>query len=157
MYVYLELFEQFLKNKSIQEGLSGFSKQVGSLTRFFKSQILQKSTICDVLHNLIAFVQFQKRGKHIWRTVFHVFKIVQMVPNRAKHHICFLVISELKSLIKYKVSHILQNCDRVFFEVFKRQAKVDFRGLYEYMRSYFVLRKLIFIIKHSVWYLFAQI
>ena len=73
MYVYLELFEQFLKNKSIQEGLSGFSKQVGSLTRFFKSQILQKSTICDVLHNLIAFVKFQKRGKHLWRTVFHVF------------------------------------------------------------------------------------
>ena len=56
--------------------------------------------ICDVLRDLVPFVQFKKREKHPWRSatfcnksntssisVFHMFKIVQMVPNRAKHHI----------------------------------------------------------------------
>ena len=47
---------------------------------------------------LVPFVQFKKREKHPWRSVtfskvagfyhvFQVFKIIQMVPNRAKHHI----------------------------------------------------------------------
>ena len=84
MYVYLELFEQFLKNKSIQEGLSGFSKQVGSLTRFFKSQILQKSTICDVLHNLIAFVNFKNAENTyggLFSTFFKLYKWYQIAQN----------------------------------------------------------------------------
>ena len=29
----------------------------------------------------VPFGQFKKREKHPWRSVFHVFKIVQMVPN----------------------------------------------------------------------------
>ena len=44
------------------------------------------------MRDLVLFVQFQKREKHPWRSVifssmyvFHFFKIVQMVPNRAKH------------------------------------------------------------------------
>ena len=58
--------------------------------------------IRDALHDLVPFIQFQKREKHPWRTVtfikafnftksntapwvfFMFFKIVQMVPNRAK-------------------------------------------------------------------------
>ena len=54
--------------------------------------------IWDALHDLVPFVRFKKnREKHPWRSVmfskvadfsvFHVFKIVQMVPNHAKHHI----------------------------------------------------------------------
>ena len=37
-----KLLEQFVRNKSIHEGLSGFLKQVGSLTRFFRLQRSQK-------------------------------------------------------------------------------------------------------------------
>ena len=57
------------------------------------------SKFCDVLHDLVPFVKFKKREMHAWRSVtfglvkvtlphgyFHVFKIVQMVPNCAKHH-----------------------------------------------------------------------
>ena len=36
--------------------------------------------ICDVLRDLVPFVQFKKREKHPWRSV-----ILQMVPN-ATHH-----------------------------------------------------------------------
>ena len=52
---------------------------------------------CDALRNMLRVVQFKKREKHPWRSltqsnlkyhssmsVFHVFEIVQMVPNRAK-------------------------------------------------------------------------
>ena len=43
------------------------------------------------LRDLVTFVQFKKLEKHPWRSdtfsssigVFHVFKIVQMLPNRA--------------------------------------------------------------------------
>ena len=57
--------------------------------------------ICDALHDLFSFVQFKKLEKHPWRSVtfslqlskeyhsfmvvFKVFKIVQMLPNCAKH------------------------------------------------------------------------
>ena len=30
--------------------------------------------------------------------VFHVFKIVYMVPNRAKHHICYLKTKKIERL-----------------------------------------------------------
>ena len=51
--------------------------------------------ICDVL---LPYVQFKNREKHPWRIFtfskvvlphgcFYVFQIVQMLPNRAKHHI----------------------------------------------------------------------
>ena len=52
--------------------------------------------ICDALRDLVPFAQFEKREKHPWRSVnfshssmgvFHDFQIVQMVPNRATHHI----------------------------------------------------------------------
>ena len=57
--------------------------------------------VCDALRDLVPFVQFKKHEKHEWRIVkpatllkvrllhgfFHIFKIVQMVPNRAKGHI----------------------------------------------------------------------
>ena len=55
------------------------------------------SQSCDALHNLLPFVQYKKRKKHLWRSdtvsyhstmgVFHVFKIVQMAPHRTKHFI----------------------------------------------------------------------
>ena len=32
-----------------------------------------KNYICDALHDLVPFVQFQKREKHPWRSVFHAF------------------------------------------------------------------------------------
>ena len=41
----------------------------------------------------ISFAQFQERKKHLWMSntppwlFFTFFKIIQMVPNRAKHHI----------------------------------------------------------------------
>ena len=51
----------------------------------------------DALRGLVSFLQFKKREKHPWRSVtlikvnssmgvFHVFKILQMVPNRAKYN-----------------------------------------------------------------------
>ena len=39
--------------------------------------------ICGALRDLVPFVQFKKSEKHPWRSV----KVVQMVPNRATHHI----------------------------------------------------------------------
>ena len=61
-------------------------------------------SILDALRGLVPFLQFKKREKHSWRSVtfskvaecfsrfssigvFYVFKVVQMVPNRAKHRI----------------------------------------------------------------------
>ena len=60
---------------------------------------------------LVPFLQFKKREKHPWKSVtfsevagfslqalhstmgvFHVFKIVQKVPNRVKHHKCRKII-----------------------------------------------------------------
>ena len=44
---------------------------------------------CDVLQKLVPFVQFKKREKHPKQHstmgVFHVYKIVQMVPTQAKY------------------------------------------------------------------------
>ena len=60
----------------------------------------------DALRDLVPFVQSKRREKHLGRSVtfskvakfatlqkltlfsgcLHVFKIIQMVPNRAKHH-----------------------------------------------------------------------
>ena len=41
--------------------------------------------ICDVLHDLVPFVQFKKREKHPWRSIN--FSKVAGLPNRATHHI----------------------------------------------------------------------
>ena len=38
--------------------------------------------ISDVLHDLVPFTQFRKREKHPWKSV-----IVQIVTNRARHHL----------------------------------------------------------------------
>ena len=68
-----------------------------------------KNNNCGALRKLVPFVQFKKREKHPRRSVsfskvgsfslqlyqkyhfsmavFHVFKIVKMVPNCATHHI----------------------------------------------------------------------
>ena len=43
--------------------------------------------IRDALRDLVPLVQFKKREKHSSICVFHVFKIVQIVPKRAEHHI----------------------------------------------------------------------
>ena len=53
-------------------------KQV-SLFYFF---CLSSVNVCDALQDLESFLQFKKREKH--PLVFHVLKIVQTVPNRAK-------------------------------------------------------------------------
>ena len=64
---------------------------------------------CGVLRDLVPYEQFKEREKHPWRIVtfskvaglacnftksntsymgiFHVFQVVQMVQNRATHHI----------------------------------------------------------------------
>ena len=54
----------------------------------------RSSTICDVLRDLVPFLQFKKRKKHSWKSVntppwvfFMFFIIVQMVPNRATNDI----------------------------------------------------------------------
>ena len=68
--------------------------------------------ICDALRDLIPFVQFKKRERVLllvkfkalasiftksntppWG-VFHVFKIVQMIPNRATHNIYSFAFSK---------------------------------------------------------------
>ena len=36
--------------------------------------------------DLVPSVQFKKREEHSSMGIFQVFKILQMVPNRAKHH-----------------------------------------------------------------------
>ena len=44
---------------------------------------------CDALSDLVSFVQFEKRGKHPWRSV-NFSKVagfsLQMVPNRTTNH-----------------------------------------------------------------------
>ena len=75
------------------------------LWRILILSIVREIYICGALRDLVLFVQFEKRKKHPWRSVnfskiaglklalllgvFHVFKIVQMVPNRAMDHISF--------------------------------------------------------------------
>ena len=53
---------------------------------------------CDALRDLVPILQIKEREKHPWRSVifskianssmgvFHVFRIVQMAPNRARYH-----------------------------------------------------------------------
>ena len=55
--------------------------------RYYCSWIFK--TICVALRDFVPFVQFKKCEKHSSIGVFHVFKIVQMVSNRAKHPICY--------------------------------------------------------------------
>ena len=46
--------------------------------------------ICDALHDLVPFAQFKKREKQPGRSVTFsklAGYIVQIVPNRARHHI----------------------------------------------------------------------
>ena len=48
---------------------------------------------CGAMRDLVLlFIQFKKHEKHPWRSVFHVFQIVQMLPNRATHHICLKML-----------------------------------------------------------------
>ena len=46
-----------------------------------RSPNLSRDNICFALRDFVPFAQFKKR-------VLHVFYIIQMVPNHAKHHIC---------------------------------------------------------------------
>ena len=42
---------------------------------------------CDALRDLVPFIQFKKREKNMkecYSSVFQIFKIAQMVPNRTK-------------------------------------------------------------------------
>ena len=70
-------------------------------------------SICDILHDLVPFVQFKKCEKRSWRSitssmgVFHVFQIIQMEPNRAKHHILCLVVSDSSMLLKNILSNLI--------------------------------------------------
>ena len=56
------------------------------LSTIFQFSRIDSKFGCDVLCDLVPFVQIKKREKHSSTDVFHVFKIVQMVPNCAKHH-----------------------------------------------------------------------
>ena len=49
----------------------------------------KQSLICDALRDLVTFVQCKKREKHPWRSVnfSKVLIFVQMLPDRATHHI----------------------------------------------------------------------
>ena len=79
IFIYLLRMESFHK-----ESIDCFSSL---------SPSLEQGVICDVLRYLVPFLQFKKREKHPWRSVtfsmdvFHVFKIVHTIPNRATHHI----------------------------------------------------------------------
>ena len=57
-------------------------------------------SMCDALHDLVPFVQWRlkrdevtvcnlAKKEHSSKSVIYVFKIVHMVPNRAKRHILF--------------------------------------------------------------------
>ena len=43
--------------------------------------------ICDTLHDLVPFVQFKNRKIHPWRSVTFS-KVMQMLPNPTKYHMC---------------------------------------------------------------------
>ena len=79
---------------------------LGNVSR--KNLLLAVNFQSDALRDLVLFLQFRKREKHQWKSitfskvslqlyskwhfsivVFHVFKIVQMAPNRANHLIYF--------------------------------------------------------------------
>ena len=60
---------------------------------------IQEIYICDVLRDLVQFVQFKKRGKHPWRSitfshssmgVFHVFKLYKW--NQIAQRITFFYL-----------------------------------------------------------------
>ena len=55
------------------------------------------------LRDLVPFVQFKKREKHTWRSTNGTnVQIVQMVPNRAKHHKHFVeIVNGLHPLILF--------------------------------------------------------
>ena len=57
--------------------------------------------LCDVLCDLVPFVQFKKREKHPWRSVTFRLKVI---PNREKHHIL------LNDLFDVTQSAILEEC-----------------------------------------------
>ena len=70
----------------------------------------------------ISFAQFQKREKHLWMSntppwlFFTFFKIIQMVQNRAKHHIYAKLGSKdefLMTLMKLRIDF----CYRSFFDI----------------------------------------
>ena len=73
-------------------GVAVFDYVIGTLAQVKPGKII----ICDALCNLVPFVQFKK---HSSMGVFHVFEIVQMIPNRATHHKClYLFITSLSLL-----------------------------------------------------------
>ena len=76
------------------------------LPTIFQFSRIDSKFCCDVLHDLVSFVQFKKREKHLWRSItfgllkvtllhgcFHVFKIVQLVPSCSKHHLVNCALS----------------------------------------------------------------
>ena len=96
----------------------------------------QHISICGALRNLVPFVQFKKRENQLWRSVnfskvagfslqlkltllhgcFHVFKIVQLVPNRATHHILKVSLSSMDTIILLQHNLITVNSARWSFE-----------------------------------------
>ena len=63
-------------------------------TGIFLASVEIVSISSDALRDLVQFALFKNPETHPWRSVtkrssmnvFHVFKIVQMVQNRVKHH-----------------------------------------------------------------------
>ena len=75
--------------KSYSEIYENFSKNASNKVHFQCScQARSFLSICDALPDLVPFAQFKKREKHSSMSVFHVFLIVEMIPNCTKHHIC---------------------------------------------------------------------
>ena len=76
--------------------------------------------IRDTLGDLAPFVQFKKREwKSVTKSVFYVFKIVQMVSNRAMHLIRTSLCSLSKRVLEvdYFYYHFLAYFDIVFINV----------------------------------------
>ena len=107
-------FNYFKATEPLRGGTLLFATKLPSILSFPENllpTIFQFSRIdskfwCDGLHDLVSFVQFKKREKHLWRSVtfgllkvtllhgcFHVLKIVQMVPSCAKHHLVDCALS----------------------------------------------------------------
>ena len=78
-----------------------FNVNFRGISRLYYSWIQEPSS--DALWSLVTFLQFKKRESHIWKvvtfvklwaeafflSVFHIFKILQMVFNREKHFIFY--------------------------------------------------------------------
>ena len=77
------------------------------LTNHFIFRISRKR-ICDVLRNLVPFVQFKKRGKHPWRMfsvgVFTFFKLYKwyQIAQCMTYYFCWTFIQAVWSSWKLK-------------------------------------------------------